>query len=103
MPETEVVLISSFEDGLSWDEVARVRTGNEGDFSVIFTPSTTGEYTLIASWIGNNVFPASNVTIRLQANMSIGLLVIIVTIVLGVAVIIAYKRKRSRMTMSSKS
>jgi uncharacterized repeat protein (TIGR02543 family) len=60
LPLTGVLIYLSVNGGQSWDVLSYVNTDANGEFSVSWKPSVTGEFLLNATWSGNSEFSAAS-------------------------------------------
>lgn len=61
--KNETVSLHSYAGGDTWTQLAADTTDSLGNFSIIWTPTTIGNYKLKAEWVGNQTFfPTSNIT-----------------------------------------
>ncbi|MCW4006043.1 MAG: InlB B-repeat-containing protein [Candidatus Bathyarchaeota archaeon] len=64
LPNTGILLYVSVSGGASWDVLSFVNTDANGDFSVVWKPSVTGNYLLNATWAGNSEYAATNTLVN---------------------------------------
>ncbi len=58
MPYQAIQLSYSITGGSSWQPLAYLYTGDEGNFSAFWMPSASGNYIIQAVWFGNNFYPS---------------------------------------------
>ena len=58
--DASILFSYSVDNGLHWNELTSVNSGDDGSFNVLWTPSATGNYLLNATWTGNSIYPAAS-------------------------------------------
>jgi hypothetical protein len=64
LPDEPVLFSYSVNNGTSWNDLTTVNTDNAGGFTVLWTPSATGNYLIKAAWAGNADYSAINTTVN---------------------------------------
>ena len=62
LPGAGIQLSYSVSDGVTWQDLSYVITGNDGSFSCVWNPSASGIYVVKAEWAGNNQYLSANAT-----------------------------------------
>jgi len=65
VPGAPVLLSYSVNGGESWNNISLVNTAYDGGYSAVWTPSTTGNYLVKATWVGNATNPEATTMINL--------------------------------------
>lgn len=59
MPNEPILFSYSVNNGISWNDLTTVNTDNAGGYTILWTPSATGNYLVKAVWAGNADFAAA--------------------------------------------
>jgi hypothetical protein len=65
IPDEAVYLSYSADTGETWANFTLVKTGTDGEFAALWSPKSTGNYLICASWEGNLTLRWMNATVNL--------------------------------------
>ncbi|MDR1992541.1 MAG: hypothetical protein LBQ98_03440 [Nitrososphaerota archaeon] len=65
IPNAQIYIRSSADNGDNWENFALAQTNKDGTFNTLWLPKTTGTYLLCAHWNGNDTLRWMNTTLSL--------------------------------------